>query len=121
MLIEKTIIGIKVEKDFKEKITKKAKEQDQNISEFIRMAIENEISTREIAKNQSYLYQILETIITNILEQKLSAINHVLKNTCIKQEFIIELLKTNYSEDYDKFLNKFLQTYQTSDELSQVS
>lgn len=111
----KNLISIKVEGDYKTQIETISKELDMNTSEFIRKAIDNEISTTLIGKNQSYLYQVLESILSNILDQKMYAINQMLKTIYIKQELIIELFKWSNNEIYtDMSLEDFIKEFMTS-------
>ena len=46
----------------------------------------------DITKNQSYLSNVLDIIIKNILDEKLQAINKILESLYLKQELINELM-----------------------------
>lgn len=115
-IYRKNLISIKVDDDYKNQIQKISNELDMNVSEFVRKAIDNEISTTLIGKNQSYLYQVLESILSNILDQKMYSINQILKTIYLKQELIIELFKWSNNEVYsntglDDFIKDFMTSY----------
>lgn len=111
----KNLITIKVSDDYKNQVEKISKELDMNTSEFIRKAIDNEISTTLIGKNQSYLYQVLETIITPLLEQNMYATNQILKTIYLKTELIIELFRWVHYDTYnDTSLDDFIKNFMTS-------
>lgn|GEM_PF-2269543 len=88
-----------------------AKENDMNVSEFIRYITNKEVTNNDIYKNQSYLSDILTLIITNIIEEKTSTINHTLKQIYLKQELIIEILKSITEGDIDSIIKDFTTTY----------
>lgn len=113
MIIEenKGIITIKIEKSLKEKINNKAKEYDKTLSEYIRDAIDNELTNDDISKNQSYLSIILDSIIKNIIEEKFNTISQILESLYLKQELIIYLLKTNNDDDFENKINEFTTSY----------
>lgn len=111
----KNLITIKVDDDYKNQIQKISNELDMNVSEFVRKAIDNEISTTLIGKNQNYLYQVLETIITPLLEQKMYANNQILKTIYLKQELIIEIFRWAHYDTYnDTSLEDFIKDFMTS-------
>ena len=114
-------ISFKIDTDYKDKITKIAEDLDQNVSEFIRMAVDNEISQLEIGKNQSYLYEITEHILTNILDQKLNTTNQIIKRIYIQQELIIEILKHQNSSEVEDLIRNFMTSYNTGESISTVS
>lgn len=113
MIIEenKGVITIKIEKSLKEKINNKAKEHDKSLSEYIRDAINNELTNDDISKNQSYLSKILDTIIKNIIKEKFNTLNQILESLYLKQELIIYLLKSNNEEDFENKINEFTTSY----------
>ena len=108
---KKEIITIKIEKELKDKIINQSNIEDKTISEFIRDSINKELTDIEISKNQSHLYNILDTIIKNILDEKLITINTILKSIYIKQELIINLLKTFDENEFEPEIEKFTTTY----------
>jgi len=117
------LITIKVDDDYKNQIQKISSELDMNVSEFIRKAIDNEISMSLIGRNQNYLYQVLESILSNILDQKLFANNQMLKSIYLKQELIIELFKWSNNEEYsdvslEDFIKEFMTSYSSETQLT---
>lgn len=108
---KKEIITLKLEKELKDKIINQSNIEDKTISEFIRDSINKELTDIEISKNQSHLYNILDTIIKNILDEKLITINTILKSIYIKQELIINLLKTFDENEFEPEIEKFTTTY----------
>jgi len=108
---KKEIITLKIEKDLKDKIINQSNIENKTISEFIRDSINKELTDIEISKNQSHLYNILDTIIKNILDEKLITINTILKSLYIKQELIINLLKTFDENEFEPEIEKFTTTY----------
>lgn len=113
MIIDKTkeLITIKVDKPFKERIIEQANIQDKTLSEFIRNAISNEITNNDISKNQSYLSEVLDTIIKNIIDEKIKTINHILESIYLKQELIIYLLRTFDEESFESEIEEFTTSY----------
>lgn len=113
MIIDKTkeLITIKVDKPFKEKIIEQASIQDKTLSEFIRNAISNELTNNDISKNQSYLSEVLDTIIKNIIDEKIKTINHILESIYLKQELIIYLLKTFDEDSFESEIEEFTTSY----------
>ena len=85
-------ITIRIDNELKNKIMECSSELDMSLSEFIRYSIKNEISRNDISKNQSYLVDVLDTIIKNIIQENNQAINEILESIYLKQEFIIYLL-----------------------------
>lgn len=114
MIIDKNkeMITIKVNKLFKDKIIEQSKLLNKSVSEFIRDSINNELTNNDIAQNQSYLYGTLDTIINNILDEKLIAINKILKLIYIQNELLMHLLKTfdDMSINYSNYI-KLKQNY----------
>ena len=108
---KKEIITLKIEKDLKDKIINQSNIENKSVSEFIRDSINNELTDIDISKNQSHLYNILDTIIKNILDEKLITINTILKSIYIKQELIINLLKTFDENEFEPEIEKFTTTY----------
>lgn len=108
---KKEIITLKIEKDLKDKIINQSNIENKTISEFIRDSINNELTDIEISKNQSHLYKILDTIIKNILDEKFITINTILKSLYIKQELIINLLKTFDENEFEPEIEEFTTTY----------
>ena len=108
---KKEIITLKIEKDLKDKIINQSNIENKTISEFIRDSINNELTDIDISKNQSHLYNILDTIIKNILDEKFITINTILKSLYIKQELIINLLKTFDENEFEPEIEKFTTTY----------
>ena len=108
---KKEIITIKIEKDLKDKIINQSNIENKTISEFIRDSINKELTDIEISKNQSHLYNILDTIIKNILDEKFITINTILKSLYIKQELIINLLKTFDENEFEPEIEEFTTTY----------
>lgn len=88
-----------------------------SISEFIRNAVDNEISMNILGQNQSFIYQVLENILNNILDQKLNAINQIIKVINIKQELIIEILKETSNCDLEEIIKNFMTSYTSELEL----
>lgn len=82
-----------------------------NVSEFIRYITNKEVTNNDIYKNQSYLSDILTLIITNVIEEKTSTINHTLNQIYLKQELIIEILKSITEGDIDSIIKDFTTTY----------
>ena len=108
---KKEIITLKLEKELKDKIINQSNIEDKTISEFIRDSINKELTDIEISKNQSHLYNILDTIIKNILDEKLITINTILKSLYIKQELIIYILKTFDENEFESKIDEFTTTY----------
>ena len=113
MIIDKNkeMITIKVNKLFKDKIIEQSKILNKSVSEFIRDSINNELTNNDIAQNQSYLYGTLDTIINNILDEKLIAINKILKLIYIQNELLLHLLKTFDDNDFEEEIEEFTTTY----------
>lgn len=113
MIIDKNqeIITIKVDKTFKERIIKQSSIEDKSVSEFIRNLINNELTRSDISKNQSYLFEVLEIIIKNIMDEKLNTINKILESLYLKQELIIYLLKTFDKDNFEEKIEEFTTTY----------
>lgn len=113
MIIDKNkeMITIKVNKLFKDKITEQSKMLNKSVSEFIRDSINNELTNNDIAQNQSYLYCTLDTIINNILDEKLIAINKILKLIYIQNELLLHLLKTFDDNNFEEEIEEFTTTY----------
>lgn len=113
MIIDKNqeMITIKVDKTFKERIIKQSIMEDKSVSEFIRNLINNELTRNDISKNQSYLSEILEIIIKNIIDEKLNTINKILESLYLKQELIIYLLKTFDKDNFEEEIEEFTTTY----------
>lgn len=108
---KKEIITIKIEKDLKDKIINQSNIENKSVSKFIRDSINNELTDIDISKNQSHLYNILDTIIKNILDEKFITINTILKSLYIKQELIINLLKTFDENEFEPEIEEFTTTY----------
>ena len=108
---KKEIITLKIEKELKDKIINQSNIENKTISEFIRDSINKELTDMEISKNQSHLYNILDTIIKNILDEKFITIKTILKSLYIKQELIINLLKTFDENEFEPEIEKFTTTY----------
>ena len=108
---KKEIITLKIEKDLKDKIINQSNIEDKTVSEFIRDSINKELTDIDISKNQSHLYKILDTIIKNILDEKFITINTILKSLYIKQELIINLLKTFDEDEFEPEIEEFTTTY----------
>lgn len=113
MIIDKNqeVITIKVDKTFKERIIKQSNMEDKSVSEFIRNLINNELTRNDISKNQSYLSEVLEIIIKNIMDEKLNTINKILESLYLKQELIIYLLKTFDKDNFEEEIEEFTTTY----------
>lgn len=113
MIIDKNqeMITIKVDKTFKERIIKQSSMEDKSVSEFIRNLINNELTRSDISKNQSYLSEILEIIIKNIMDEKLNTIHKILESIYLKQELIIYLLKTFDKDNFEEEIKEFTTTY----------
>ncbi len=113
MIIDKNqeMITIKVDKTFKERIIRQSNMEDKSVSEFIRNLINNELTRVDISKNQSYLSEILEIIIKNIIDEKLNTINKILESLYLKQELIIYLLKTFDKDNFEEEIEEFTTTY----------
>jgi len=108
---KKEIITLKLEKELKDKIINQSNIENKTISEFIRDSINKELTDIEISKNQSHLFNILDTIIKNILDEKFITINTILKSLYIKQELIINLLKTFDENEFEPEIEEFTTTY----------
>lgn len=108
---KKEIITLKLEKELKDKIINQSNIENKSLSEFIRDSINKELTDIEISKNQSHLYNILDTIIKNILDEKFITINTILKSLYIKQELIINLLKTFDENEFEPEIEEFTTTY----------
>ena len=65
----------------------------------------------DIIKNQSYLSNVLDIIIKNILDEKLQAINKILESLYLKQELIIFILNKIYGGTLDNEIKEFTTTY----------
>lgn len=113
MNIDKTqeMITIKVDKTFKERIIKQSNMEDKSVSEFIRDLINNELTRNDILKNQSYLSEVLDTIIKNIIDEKMNTINKILESLYLKQELIIYLLKTFDEDNFENKIEEFTTSY----------
>ena len=113
MIIDKNkeMITIKVNKLFKDKIIEQSKMLNKSVSEFIRDSINNELTNNDIAQNQSYLYGTLDTIINNILDEKLIAINKIIKLIYIQNELLLHLLKTFDDNNFEEEIEEFTTTY----------
>lgn len=113
MNIDKTqeMITIKVDKTFKERIIKQSNMEDKSVSEFIRDLINNELTRNDILKNQSYLSEVLDTIIKNIIDEKMNTINKILESLYLKQELIIYLLKTFDDNNFENEIEEFTTSY----------
>ncbi len=113
MIIDKNqeMITIKVDKTFKERIIKQSSMEDKSVSEFIRNLINNELTRNDISKNQSYLSEVLEIIIKNIMDEKLNTINKILESLYLKQELIIYLLTTFDKDNFEEEIEEFTTTY----------
>lgn len=113
MNIDKTqeMITIKVDKTFKERIIKQSNMEDKSVSEFIRDLINNELTRNDILKNQSYLLEVLDTIIKNIIDEKMNTINKILESLYLKQELIIYLLKTFDEDNFENEIEEFTTSY----------
>jgi len=113
MIIDKNqeMITIKVDNFFKERIIKQSSIEDKSVSEFIRNLINNELTRSDISKNQSYLSEILEIIIKNIMDEKLNTIHKILESIYLKQELIIYLLKTFDKDNFEEEIEEFTTTY----------
>lgn len=108
---KKEIITLKIEKELKDKIINQSNIEDKTVSEFIRDSINKELTDIEISKNQSHLFNILDTIIKNILDEKFITINTILKSLYIKQELIICILKTFDENEFEPEIEEFTTTY----------
>ena len=108
---KKEIITLKIEKELKDKIINQSNIENKTVSEFIRDSINKDLTDIEISKNQSHLYKILDTIIKNILDEKFITINTILKSLYIKQELIINLLKTFDEDEFEPEIEEFTTTY----------
>lgn len=113
MNIDKTqeMITIKVDKTFKERIIKQSNMEDKSVSEFIRDLINNELTRNDILKNQSYLSEVLDIIIKNIIDEKMNTINKILEALYLKQELIIYLLKTFDEDNFENEIEEFTTSY----------
>ena len=65
----------------------------------------------DIIKNQSYLSNVLDIIIKNILDEKLQAINKILESLDLKQELIIFILNKINGGTLDNEIKEFTTTY----------
>lgn len=65
----------------------------------------------DITKNQSYLSNVLDIIIKNILDEKLQAINKILESLYLKQELIIFILNKINGGTLDNEIKEFTTTY----------
>lgn len=104
-------ITIRIDNELKNKIMECSNELDMSLSEFIRYSIKNEITRNDISKNQSYLVDVLDTIIKNIIQENNQAINEILESIYLKQEFIIYLLGKYNSIDLEEELDNFTMSY----------
>ena len=104
-------ITIRIDNELKSKIMECSNELDMSLSEFIRYSIKNEISRNDISKNQSYLVDVLDTIIKNIIQENNQAINEILGSIYLKQEFIIYLLGKYNSINLEEELDNFTMSY----------
>ena len=95
-----------------------ASSQEMSTSEYIREVIESDITKENITKNQRYLYQTMEQIIGNLLDDRFEKYNQIIKTMFIKQELMIELIKSTAfaNKPYDEEIKKFLESY-TGDEI----
>ena len=71
----------------------------------------DELTNLDIAKNQSYLSNVLDIIIKNILDEKLQAINKILESLYLKQELIIFILNKINGGTLDNEIKEFTTTY----------
>lgn len=85
--------------------------QDKNTSEFIRDAVLNELTNLDITKNQSYLSNVFDIIIKNILNEKLQTIDKILESLYLKQELIIFILNKINGGTLDNEIKEFTTTY----------
>lgn len=104
-------IAIRIDNELKNKIMECSSELDMSLSEFIRYSIKNEISRNDISKNQSYLVDVLDAIIRNIMQENNQAINEFLESIYLKQEFIIYLLGKYDSINLEEELDNFTMSY----------
>ena len=104
-------ITIRIDNELKNKIMECSSELDMSLSEFIRYSIKNEISRNDISKNQSYLVDVLDTIIKNIIQENNQTINEILESLYLKQEFIIYLLVKYNSINLEEELDYFTMSY----------
>lgn len=104
-------ITIRIDNELKNKIMECSSELDMSLSEFIRYSIKNEISRNDISKNQSYLVDVLDTIIKNIIQENNQTINEILESIYLKQEFIIYLLGKYNSINLEEELDYFTMSY----------
>ena len=104
-------ITIRIDNELKNKIMECSSELDMSLSEFIRYSIKNEISRNDISKNQSYLVDVLDTIIKNIIQENNQVINEILESIYLKQEFIIYLLGKYNSINLEEELDNFTMSY----------
>lgn len=104
-------ITIRIDNELKNKIMECSSELDMSLSEFIRYSIKNEISRNDISKNQSYLVDVLDTIIRNIMQENKQVINENLESIYLKQEFIIYLLGKYNSINLEEELDNFTMSY----------
>ena len=71
----------------------------------------DELTNLDITKNQSYLSNVLDIIIKNILDEKLQAINKILESLYLKQELIIFILNKINGSTLDNEIKEFTATY----------
>ena len=71
----------------------------------------DELTNLDITKNQSYLSNVLDIIIKNILDEKLQAINKILESLYLKQELIIFILNKINGSTLDNEIKEFTTTY----------
>ena len=71
----------------------------------------DELTNLDIIKNQSYLSNVLDIIIKNILDEKLQAINKILESLYLKQELIIFILNKINGGTLDNEIKEFTTTY----------
>ena len=104
-------ITIRIDNELKNKIMECSNELDMSLSEFIRYSIKNEITRNDISKNQSYLVDVLDTIIRNIMQENKQVINENLESIYLKQKFIIYLLGKYNSINLEEELDNFTMSY----------
>ena len=101
-----------MDRNLKDKINEKINNEEMNISEYIRDLVNNDLTNDDISKNQSYLYKTLNTIIDNILNERLNAITEIIKAIYLKQELIVFLLKTFDNDKFSEEIEEFTTSYQ---------
>ena len=71
----------------------------------------DKLTNLDITKNQSYLSNVLDIIIKNILDEKLQAINKIVESLYLKQELIIFILNKINGWTLDNEVKEFTTTY----------